>query len=149
MILQFANTVFHISYSCSQVLRRDLVDAIARKRPGLDLCDVVFHQDNAPAHRAASTMLDISLLGFEVLEHLPYSPDLAPMDFRVFPEMKAFLRGRKFDSVQELRRATRDAIRSFSPDWYIATFNMWVYRHQKCVSISGDYVEKVRRSLDL
>jgi len=113
-----------------------------------DLYDVVFHQDNAPANRAASTMLDISLLGFEVLEHPPYSPDLAPMDFRVFPEMKACLRGRKFDSVQELRRATRDAIRSFSPDWYLATFNMWVYRHQNCVSIS-DYVEKVRRSLDL
>jgi len=143
LILQFANTVFHISYSCSQVLRRDLVDAIARKRPGLDLCDVVFHQDNAPAHRAASTMLDISLLGFEVLKHPPYSPDLAPM------EMKACLRGRKFDSVQEFRRSTRDAIRSFSPDWYTATFNMWVYRHQKCNSINGDYVEKVRHSLDL
>jgi len=65
---------------------RDVVNADWR-----NLCDVVFHQDNAPAHRAAPTMLDISLLEFEVLEHPPYSPDLAPMDFRVFPEMKACL----------------------------------------------------------
>jgi hypothetical protein len=56
-------------------------------------------------------MLDISLLEFEVLEHPPYSPDLAPMDFRVFPEIKSCLRVRKFDSVQELRRATRDAMK--------------------------------------
>lgn len=132
-----------------QVLRRDLVDAISRKRPGLDLCDVIFHQDNAPAHRAASTMLEIGVLGFQVLDHPPYSPDLAPMDFRVFPEIKASLRGRKFDSVQELRHATRDVIRSFDDQWYKETFAMWVSRHRKCVRISGDYVEKVRRSLDL
>ncbi len=132
-----------------QVLRRDLVDALSRKRPGIDLCDVIFHQDNAPAHRAASTMLELAVLGFQVLDHPPYSPDLAPMDFRVFPELKASLRGRKFTNLQELRRATRDAIRSFDPQWYKETFAMWVSRHRKCVSVNGDYVEKVRRSLDL
>jgi len=57
----------------------------------MDLCDVGFHQDNAPARRAASTILDISLLGFEVLEHSSYSLYLAPMDYRVFPEITAFL----------------------------------------------------------
>ncbi len=87
-----------------QVLRRDLVRAIRKKRPQLDLERVILHQDNAPGHRAGSTQLEISLLGFDVLEHPPYSPDLAPMDFRVFPELKASLRGILFDSATELTK---------------------------------------------
>ena len=50
---------------------------------------IILHQDNAPARRAESTQIEINLLGFEIFEHPPYSPDLAPMDFRVFPELKS------------------------------------------------------------
>jgi histone-lysine N-methyltransferase SETMAR len=132
-----------------QVLRRDLVRAIRKKRPQLDLERVILHQDNAPGHRAGSTQLEISLLGFDVLEHPPYSPDLAPMDFRVFPELKASLRGIRFDSATELTKHSQMIVSSFSEDWYKETFSKWVDRHKKCVEIAGDYVEKVRRSLDL
>uniref|UniRef100_K1QK63 Uncharacterized protein n=1 Tax=Magallana gigas TaxID=29159 RepID=K1QK63_MAGGI len=41
----------------------------------VDLGNVILHQDNAPAHTAASTCLEIELLGFDLLEHLSYSPD--------------------------------------------------------------------------
>lgn len=54
----------------------------------MDLEGVILHQDNAPGHRAESIQLEISLLGFDVLEHPSYSPDFAPMDFQVFPELK-------------------------------------------------------------
>lgn len=132
-----------------QVLRRDLVHALRKKRPHLEPERVILHQDNAPGHRAASTQLEISLLGFDVLEHPPYSPDLAPMDFRVFPELKASLRGVRFHSAEELAQQARTVIASYSTDWYAETFDKWVNRHKKCVSLKGDYVEKVRRSLDL
>ena len=114
----------------------------------MDLERVILHQDNAPGHRALSTQLEISLLGFEVLQHAPYSPDLAPMDFKVFPEIKASLRGIRFESAQELTRETQRSVASFSQEWYSDTYAKWVRRHQKCVAIAGDYVEKVRRSLD-
>lgn len=115
----------------------------------MDLERVILHQDDAPGHRAESTQLEISLLGFEVLEHPPYSPDLAPMDFRVFPELKASLRGLRFDSAEELVKQSQLIVSSLSEDWYVETFRKWVSRHKKCVDIAGDYVEKVRRSLDL
>lgn len=83
------------------------------------------------------------------MEHPPYSPDLAPMDFRVFPELKASLRGIWFDSATELTKHSQMIVSSFSEDWYKETFSKWVDRHKKCVEIAGDYVEKVRRSLDL
>lgn len=110
---------------------------------------IILHQDNAPGHRAESTQLEISLLGFEILEHPPYSPDLAPMDFRVFPELKSSLRGIRFDSAEDLTKQTQRIVSSLTPEWYTETYSKWVDRHKKCVDIAGDYVEKVRRSLDL
>ena len=67
--------------------------------------------------------LEISLLGFETLEHPPYSPDLAPMDFRFFSEIKALLRGRRFDSGLELQIETQRIVSSFDNIWYEDTYN--------------------------
>ena len=35
------------------------------------------HQNNSPPHTAASTLLDIDVLGFGRVDHFPYFPDLA------------------------------------------------------------------------
>ena len=99
------------------------MQAIRKKRPGIDLDQFILHQDNAPGHRAQSTQLEISLLGFETLEHPPYSPDLAPMDFRVVPEIKAQLRGRRFDSGLELQIETQIIVSSFDNIWYEDTYD--------------------------
>jgi histone-lysine N-methyltransferase SETMAR len=39
-------------------------------------------------------------LHYELLEHPPYSPDLAPSDFCLFPKLKFFLTGQCFSSNQ-------------------------------------------------
>jgi transposase len=38
-----------------------------------------------------------------VLEHPPYSPDLAPNDFFLFPKIKELLKGRRFDDIDNIR----------------------------------------------
>ena len=43
----------------------------------------------------------------ELLEHPPYSPDLAPSDFCLFPVLKLFLAGQRFSSNQEAIAAVR------------------------------------------
>ena len=126
-----------------QVLRRDLIQALKKKRPELDPEQVIFHQDNAPGHRADSTLLEINLLGFEILRHPPYSPDLAPLDFRVFPEIKAALRGIRFDNPSQLRRQIQDVVSSYGSAWYRDTYTKWVQRHRKCIQVQGGYIEKV------
>jgi hypothetical protein len=40
-------------------------------------------------------------LHYELLEHSPYSPDLASSDFYLFPKLKFFLAGQRFSSNQE------------------------------------------------
>ena len=47
--------------------------------------DIELHQDNTPAHMAEATRMEIGLLDCQLMDHPPYSPDLAPMDFRIFP----------------------------------------------------------------
>jgi hypothetical protein len=38
-----------------------------------------------------------------VIPHPPYSPDLAPCDFFLFPKMKLKLKGRRFDTTEEMQ----------------------------------------------
>jgi hypothetical protein len=40
-----------------------------------------------------------------VIPHTPYSPDLTPCDFFLFPKMKLKLKGRHFDIVEEIQAA--------------------------------------------
>ena len=57
---------------------------------------VLFLHDNAPAHRALATQKKLASLGFPCLDHPPYSPDLAPSDYHLFPGLKKQLKGRHF-----------------------------------------------------
>ena len=125
-----------------QVLRRDLTRALHRKRPELDIDDLLLHQDNAPPHRAANTTLELGLLGLDTVEHPPYSPDLAPMDFKVFPIVKSALKGYRFQDFRELALAIQRVVSTFDEEWYTDMFNQWIDRHGKCVATHGDYVEK-------
>ena len=49
---------------------------------------VLFLRDNAPAHRALATQKKLAYLGFQCLDHSPYSPDLAPSDCDLFSGLK-------------------------------------------------------------
>ncbi|XP_052820259.1 uncharacterized protein LOC128246094 [Mya arenaria] len=54
--------------------------------------------DNALLHTAATTQHEISVLALEVFPYPPYSPDLAPFDFAIFPEFKSHLKVLRFKS---------------------------------------------------
>jgi hypothetical protein len=54
---------------------------------------VSFLHDNAPAHRALATQKKLAYLGFQCLDHPPFSPDLAPPDYHPFPGLKKQLKG--------------------------------------------------------
>jgi len=59
---------------------------------------VFVHHENAPPYRAARVHQFFDDNNFEVVPHAPYSPDLAPSDFWLFPTLKDTLRGRTFSS---------------------------------------------------
>ena len=49
---------------------------------------VLFVHENVPTHRALATQKKLAYLGFQCLDHPPYSPDLAPSDNHLFPGLK-------------------------------------------------------------
>lgn len=120
------------------------MNAIRKKRPekAEQLENVLFHQDNAPPHKAATTQLELSLIGFDQIIHAPYSPDLAPMDFAVFPCVKSELKGLRFSGSRDLKRATMRVVRKLDNRWCNSVFNKWVQRHMKCVEMNGVYFVK-------
>ena len=63
---------------------------------------VLFLHDNVPAHRALATQKKLAYLGFQCLDHPPYSPDLAPSHYHLFPGLKKQLKGRHFSSDAEV-----------------------------------------------
>jgi histone-lysine N-methyltransferase SETMAR len=57
------------------------------------------HHDNAPAHSTALVQASLAKQQItQVCQH-PYSPDLAPYDFWLFPKIKSHLKGRRFVNV--------------------------------------------------
>jgi len=65
-----------------------LKDILKKKRCGKFTKGVLFMHDNAPAHQAFATQKKLAYLGFQSLDHPPYSPDLALLDYHLFSGLK-------------------------------------------------------------
>ena len=64
---------------------------------------LLFLHDNAPTHRALATQMKLAYLSFQILDHPPYSLDLAPSDYHLVPGLKKKqLKGRHFSSDAEV-----------------------------------------------
>lgn len=128
------------SYYAEQIQR--LREAIKEKRRGKLSAVVLFHQDNAPPHKARVAMAAIKEAGFELMEHPPYSPDLAPSDFYLFPRLKEHLRGKKFFNDSEVITAVEAYLATQEKDFFLNGIRGLEKRWNKCVDLLGDYVEK-------
>jgi histone-lysine N-methyltransferase SETMAR len=115
---------------------------ICEKRPGLQKKNIIFLQDNAPAHKRVLAMRKLRDLHYELLEHPPYSPDLAPSDFYPSPKLNPFLARQRFSSNEvataALERYFADHTKNQYRDRIIALEHRW----NKCISLKRDYVEK-------
>ena len=81
----------------------NLRQAIRRKRP--ELCrdnSWILHHDNVPAHIALLIQQFLGKLKTAVMPQSPYSPDLAPCDFFLFPKLKRTLERQRFSTINEL-----------------------------------------------
>jgi len=81
-----------------EVLAR-LRDVVGRKRPELwENQTWMLHHDNAPAHASLLTRSYLAKHQISVVPHPPYSPDLAPADFILFPKLKTTWKRRRFQT---------------------------------------------------
>ncbi|KAL1454589.1 hypothetical protein WDU94_010809 [Cyamophila willieti] len=119
-----------------------LNEKLKEKRPHLAKKKVLFHQDNAPVHTSTTSMAKLHELRWELLPHPPYSPDLAPCDYHLFPNLKKWLGGKKFASNTDLIEAVNGYFEGLDQSSYAAGINRLEHRWTKCIELKGDYVEK-------
>ena len=81
----------------TEVVLPKVEDSICEQRPTIKTSKTLLLHDNAVPHKAKLITTYLNERGISVLEHPPYSPDLAPCDFWLFPILKNRLAGRKFD----------------------------------------------------
>jgi hypothetical protein len=78
-------------------------DTLKEKRCGKFIKLVLFLHDNAPVHWVLATQKNLAYLGFQCLDHTPYSLDLVPPNYQLFPGLKKKqLNGRHFSSDTEV-----------------------------------------------
>jgi transposase len=68
---------------------------------------------------------------WEVLDHPPYSPDLAPSDFHLFGTLKKHLGGRRFATDGEVQQAAMSWLQALDTDFFYARIDALVYRWYK------------------
>jgi len=81
-------------------------------------------------------------LGYELLPHPQYSPDLAPCDFFLFPNLKMSLAGQKFASNEVVVAATEAYFADLEKTYFSDRLKKLEHRWVKFIELKGDYVEK-------
>jgi len=113
--------------------------ALCNKCPGRK---VILQHDNAQPHTARLTLGKIENMGWEVLPHPPYSPDLAPSDYDLFGFVKNQMRGQHYKTNEALQTAVRQCLWATGTEFYCKGIFKLPERWEKCVQRNGDYVEK-------
>jgi histone-lysine N-methyltransferase SETMAR len=97
--------------------------------------------DNAPPHRYHGAQAAAFTAGFQFITHPPYSPDLAPSDFFLFPALKKFTRGKVWSGVDDLEQAIIEWLEQQPKEWYRKGIEMCLDRWKKVIQANGEYFE--------
>jgi len=118
-----------------------LKDILKEKRRGKVTKVVLFLHDSAPAHRALATQKKLAYLGFQCLDHPPYSPDLVPSDYHLFPGLEKQLKGCHFSSDAEVIAAAETWLDGQPFAFLLSDLQTLEQRAKKCIKLRWEYVE--------
>lgn len=115
------------------------LDTVAQKLEG-QKNRIFYLHDNAKPHIAKVTRQKLLELGWTVLPHPPYSPDLAPTDYHLFRSLTNSLGEKKFANEEDLKRFLDQFFASKSLDFYEQGILSLAQRWQDVVDNDGTYL---------
>ncbi|GFT88633.1 putative transposase [Trichonephila clavipes] len=71
----------------------------------------------------------------------PYSPDLSPYNFFLFPKLKNYLKGYHFGILENIQTAVTDQLKAIPISEFHQCYEEWKKRLQRCVASEGSYFE--------
>ncbi|EFN77077.1 hypothetical protein EAI_02958, partial [Harpegnathos saltator] len=76
-----------------------------------------------------------------VMPQPPYSPDMAPCDFFLFPKLKRTLKGQRFSTIDEIKAKSQIQLKTIPKEAFHQCFSNWKLRWCKCIISQGDLKE--------
>ena len=76
-------------------------------------------------------------MGIKTVAHPPYSWDLAPCDFWLFPK----LRGCRYETIEEMKEAVMKVIETLTQEDFHGAFQTLLEWYKKCIAAGRDYFE--------
>ena len=118
-----------------------LNNAVEEKRPELtNRKGVVFHHDNARPYTSLVTRQKLLELGWDVLLHPPYSPDLAPSDSFLFRFLQNFLNDKNFNNDDDIKSYLIQFFANKNQKFYERGIMMLPERWQKVIDQNGQHI---------
>ena len=77
-------------------------------------------------------------MGIKTVPQPPYSRDLAPCDFWLFPK----LTGCRYETIEEMKEAVTKVIDTLTQEYFRGAFQRLLERYNKCIAARGDYFEE-------
>ena len=102
---------------------------------------VILQHDNAQPHVAKVVKTYLETLKWEVLPHLPYSPDVVPSDYHLFRLMAHGLADQHFRSYEEVKNWIDSWIASKDDQFFRREIRTLSERWEKVVASDGQYFE--------
>ena len=87
-------------------------------------------------------MAKINELKFKLLPYALYAPDLAPLDYFLFPNLKKWFDGQRFVKNEEVESAVNGCFEELGDSHYKEGIQAIEQRWQKCIELKKDCVEK-------
>ena len=103
----------------------------------------ILHHDNASQHAALSVREFLANNSIACLDHPPYTPDLAPSDFWLFPKLKITLKGQRFEDIVDIQQHAKTVLRNILSVNFKNCFEQWKYRMGKYISQEGQYFDTI------
>ena len=76
-------------------------------------------------------------MGIKTVPQPPYSPDLAPCDFCIFPKHRSW----RYETIEEIKEAVTKVIDTLTQEEFYGAFKKLLERYNKCIAAGGDYSE--------
>jgi len=103
--------------------------------------NLIIHHDNAPAHRSFKVSQFLAKNNKTVIPHSPYSPDLAPCDFFLFPQLKLRMKVRTFNTIEEIQEESQRVLDTIPKRDFQGCFQAWQKRWDRSIRAKGEYFE--------
>ncbi|PSN33184.1 hypothetical protein C0J52_27393, partial [Blattella germanica] len=124
---------------------RNFMQNLRRKmhktRPQLLEAGPLILHDTARPHIALVVVEKLREYGWKVLPHPPYSSDMSPPDFDLFPKLKEPMRGRRYSYLEELSTTVTRAIRQMNKICALDGIIKLPRRWDSVIQKQGDYIE--------